>query len=176
VYERFGLGPSTYGLVTLHRPRNVDDPENLKRILDALRDVPAPVIFPVHPRTRKVMENHGLGEGLTEGEHPVHLTDPLPYNDFVCLTMHARFVLTDSGGIQEETTCLGIPCLTLRPNTERPITITEGTNELATLTSLPEQMGRIMAGEWKQGSVPEFWDGHTAERIVAALLDDEGGR
>ena len=170
VYERFGLGAREYGLVTLHRPSNVDDPTSLARILQALADVPAPVLFPVHPRTRKVMETHGVTvpDG---GVHPVIVTEPLPYDDFVNLTMHCRFVLTDSGGIQEETTWLGIPCLTLRPNTERPVTITEGTNELATLDSLPDQLRRITEGRWKKGRVPELWDGHTAERIADALLE-----
>ncbi len=170
VYRRFGLGEREYGLVTLHRPANVDDPGSLRRILDALERMPAPVLFPVHPRTRKVMETNGITV-TGNGEHPLVLTEPLPYDDFVNLTMHARFVLTDSGGIQEETTWLGIPCLTLRPNTERPITITEGTNELATVESLPEQLRRIAEGRWKKGRIPELWDGHTAERIVAALLE-----
>ena len=170
-YERFGAQKNGYGLVTLHRPSNVDDPASLRRIFDALVAVEAPIIFPVHPRTRKVMADHGIGEGCADGPHPVHLADPMPYDDFVNLTMNAKFVLTDSGGIQEETTYLGIPCLTLRPNTERPITITQGTNELVTLETLEGHLATIIAGRWKKGTVPEFWDGHTAERIVALLLE-----
>lgn len=170
-YERFGVGAKEYGLVTLHRPSNVDDPDSLRTIFDTLVAVEAPIVFPVHPRTRKVMAEHGIGAGCADGPHPVHLADPMPYDDFVNLTMNARFVLTDSGGIQEETTYLGIPCLTLRPNTERPITITEGTNELVTLESLPGHLATILAGKWKQGAVPELWDGRTAARIVKVLLE-----
>ena len=99
----------------------------------------------------------------------VVLTDPMGYDDFLNLTMHARFVLTDSGGIQEETTYLGVPCLTLRPNTERPITIEVGTNALATLDSLPGQVAQILAGDWQDGQVPDLWDGQTGTRIVALL-------
>jgi UDP-N-acetylglucosamine 2-epimerase (non-hydrolysing) len=170
-YERFGATKRDYGLVTLHRPSNVDDPESLRAIFAALSAVGAPIIFPVHPRTKKVMAEYGIGEDCGEGPNPVHLADPMPYDDFVNLTMNARFVLTDSGGIQEETTYLGIPCLTLRPNTERPITISQGTNELVTLESLAGHLARIMAGEWKKGSVPDLWDGRTAERIVKLLLE-----
>jgi UDP-N-acetylglucosamine 2-epimerase (non-hydrolysing) len=171
-YESFGVEAKQYGLVTLHRPSNVDDPDSLRTIFDNLLTVQAPIIFPVHPRTRKVMAEHGIGEGCDQGEFPVYLADPMPYNDFVNLTMNAKFVLTDSGGIQEETTYLGIPCLTLRPNTERPITITQGTNELVTLDSLPGFLATIMAGEWKTGSVPELWDGKTAARIADVLLEE----
>jgi len=174
VPSRFGLAKGSYGLVTLHRPSNVDDPASLRRIFDALLAVEAPIIFPVHPRTHKILEAHGIGAGADKAPHPVHLAGPMPYDDFVNLTLNARFVLTDSGGIQEETTWLGIPCLTLRPNTERPITVTEGTNELATLASLPEQMARITAGRWKQGRIPDLWDGRAAGRIAAALLELAG--
>ncbi len=170
-YERFGAEQGSYGLVTLHRPSNVDDPDSLRTIFAALKAVEAPIIFPVHPRTRKVMAEHGIGEDAAEGPFPIHLADPMPYDDFVNLTMNAKFVLTDSGGIQEETTYLGIPCLTLRPNTERPITITMGTNELTTLELLPGHLTTVMAGEWKKGEVPPLWDGRTAERIAALLLD-----
>ena len=172
VYDTFGVADGDYGLVTLHRPSNVDDPDSLRSIFASLTAVEAPVIFPVHPRTRKVMAENGIGLDCDRAEHPVHLAEPLPYHDFLNLMMHARFVLTDSGGIQEETTYLGIPCLTLRPNTERPITIIEGTNELTTLERLPGQMDRILSGEWKKGHVPELWDGRTAGRLVDALLED----
>ena len=170
-YTEFGLAPHDYGLVTLHRPANVDDPESLRRLCDGLDGVGMPLVFPVHPRTRKVMAAAGLTDRFSEEGSQVILTDPMGYDDFLNLTMHARFLLTDSGGIQEETTYLGVPCLTLRPNTERPITIDVGTNELATLDTLPGQMARIIAGEWKTGRVPELWDGNTGERIAAVLLD-----
>ncbi|HOX24763.1 MAG TPA: UDP-N-acetylglucosamine 2-epimerase (non-hydrolyzing) [Candidatus Krumholzibacteria bacterium] len=167
-HDRFGLGAGEYGLVTLHRPANVDEPALLRRLFDGLRALDYPLIFPVHPRTRKVMAAAGLARLFTEGG-PLRLCDPLGYDDFLNLTVHARFVITDSGGIQEETTYLGIPCLTMRPNTERPVTITEGTNELATLATLPGQVQTIRAGNWKRGRVPDLWDGRTAERIAEVL-------
>jgi UDP-N-acetylglucosamine 2-epimerase (non-hydrolysing) len=162
-FENYGTQAGQYGVVTLHRPSNVDDPVTLGRILQVLSEVEMPLLFPVHPRTRAVMEKNGLAStNLT-------LIDPLGYYDFLNLTLHAKMILTDSGGIQEETTYLQIPCLTLRPNTERPITITEGTNELATVESLPGQIASIMAGTWKEGTVPDLWDGKTAPRIVKVL-------
>jgi UDP-N-acetylglucosamine 2-epimerase (non-hydrolysing) len=173
VCKRFNVKQGEYGLVTLHRPSNVDDPESLRSIFASIQSTGAPIIFPVHPRTRKVMADNKIGEGCDQGDTPVHLAQPMPYHDFVNLTMNAKFVLTDSGGIQEETTYLGIPCLTLRPNTERPITITMGTNELSTLALLPEQLSRIMSGNWKKGEVPELWDGGTARRIAKVLLEEK---
>lgn len=167
-YRPFGLEAGAYGLVTLHRPANVDDPALLGRLFAGLQALDHPLLFPVHPRTRNVMQQHGL-DGLFTASGPLRLTDPLGYDDFLNLTMHARFVITDSGGIQEETTYLGIPCVTMRPNTERPITITEGTNELITLDTMAERVGVILNGGWKQGRVPELWDGRTAERIADVL-------
>jgi UDP-N-acetylglucosamine 2-epimerase (non-hydrolysing) len=167
-YERFGLGAGQYGLVTLHRPANVDDPANLRRLFAGLQALDQPLIFPVHPRTRKVMEREGLA-GLFAEQGPLRLTEPLGYDDFLNLTMHARLVITDSGGIQEETTYLRIPCLTLRPNTERPITVTEGTNELITLETMAARVAEIVGGRWKEGRVPALWDGRTAERIADVL-------
>ncbi|MFO7652367.1 MAG: UDP-N-acetylglucosamine 2-epimerase (non-hydrolyzing) [Candidatus Krumholzibacteriia bacterium] len=161
-----GLRDGGYGLVTLHRPSNVDEPDRLRRLCEVLGALDFPLLFPVHPRTRKVMQGHGLWERWGNGSGPVRLCDPLGYDEFLDLMVHARLVITDSGGIQEETTYLGIPCLTLRPNTERPVTITQGTNELATLETLPDLAGRAIAGHWKKGRVPELWDGRTAERIV----------
>lgn len=167
--ERFGLAPGEFGVVTLHRPANVDDPETLARLLSVLVGMNLPLVFPVHPRTRAVMRQHGLDArcGLTGSL--VILADPLGYYEFMNLVVNAKMVLTDSGGIQEETTWLGIPCLTLRPNTERPITITEGTNELATVDTLSAQAATILAGTWKKGRVPDLWDGATAPRVVDAL-------
>jgi UDP-N-acetylglucosamine 2-epimerase (non-hydrolysing) len=169
VYDRLGVAPSSYGLVTLHRPANVDDPANLACMIDAIAGVGVPLVFPVHPRTRKIMEGAGLTGARASRGGLVKLIEPLGYHDFLNLEIHARFLLTDSGGIQEETTYLGVPCLTLRPNTERPITITEGTNELVTLDDLPRHVAAITSGRWKQGRIPEFWDGNTAARIVAVL-------
>jgi UDP-N-acetylglucosamine 2-epimerase (non-hydrolysing) len=167
-HDRFGLGAGKYGLVTLHRPANVDDPERLRRLFDGLVGLDYPLIFPVHPRTRKVMEQCGLAS-LFEDDGNLRLTDPLGYDDFLNLTMNARFVLTDSGGIQEETTYLGIPCLTMRPNTERPVTVTLGTNELITLKTMADRVTVVLDGGWKSGRVPELWDGATAERIADVL-------
>ncbi len=172
VLQRFGLGGSGYALVTLHRPGNVDHVPAFRKILLALASIQEriPVIFPVHPRTRKMLEAPELQE-ITRNMPGLMLCEPLGYFDFGRLVMGCRMVLTDSGGIQEESTVYGIPCITLRENTERPITISEGTNELAgndteKIIALSE---RIFRGEWKKGRVPELWDGHTAERIVGCL-------
>jgi UDP-N-acetylglucosamine 2-epimerase (non-hydrolysing) len=168
-YANYGVAKGRYGVVTLHRPSNVDDPDTLARILGVLTDVDMPLLFPVHPRTRGVMESHGLHEKCGLNSSNLQLIDPLGYYEFLNLVMNAHMILTDSGGIQEETTYLQIPCLTLRPNTERPVTITQGTNELATVESLPGQIESIMAGTWKKGAVPELWDGQTAPRIVTVI-------
>ena len=157
-----------YGVVTLHRPSNVDDRETFARILSALKTLAQelPLVFPLHPRTRKQMEIFDLDPGPD-----IHILPPLSYMDFLNLWMDAVMVLTDSGGIQEETTALGVPCLTLRDNTERPITVSEGTNIL--VGSGPSwicaEARRILNGERRPGRCPELWDGHAAERIVAAL-------
>jgi UDP-N-acetylglucosamine 2-epimerase (non-hydrolysing) len=175
-YEKLGLEAGQYGVVTLHRPANVDDPENLARILDVLTAANLPLVFPVHPRTRAVMVRHDLGARCRLVDSRLILADPLGYYQFMNLVVHSRLMLTDSGGLQEETTYLGIPCLTLRPNTERPITITQGTNELATMDSMPGQIAAILAGKWKTGTVPELWDGATAPRIVDAVVEFLAGR
>jgi UDP-N-acetylglucosamine 2-epimerase (non-hydrolysing) len=170
-YAELGLRPGKYGVVTLHRPANVDDPENLARIFDVLTAADLPLVFPVHPRTRAVMVEHDLGARCGLVDSRLILADPLGYFDFMNLVIHSQLMLTDSGGLQEETTYLDIPCLTLRPNTERPITISQGTNELATIDSLPDQIGKILTGDWKKGKVPDLWDGHTAPRIVAVVQE-----
>jgi UDP-N-acetylglucosamine 2-epimerase (non-hydrolysing) len=169
IVQRFGLTRRNYVLVTLHRPSNVDEREGLEQILAYLNRLSArvPVVFPVHPRTRKNIEAFGIDAAFNEAFHTV---EPVRYREFITLQNNARFVVTDSGGIQEEATYLKLPCLTLRPNTERPITITEGTNELADMGHIEEQSARILAGQWKTGRVPALWDGRTAERITQVVL------
>jgi len=175
-YGSYDVEPGEYGVVTLHRPANVDDPESLARILNVLAKVDLPLLFPVHPRTRAVMQSHDLFEKCNLGASKLKLIDPLGYYDFMNLVIHCKLMLTDSGGLQEETTFLNIPCLTLRPNTERPITITQGTNELVTVESMAGKVEDVLAGKWKKGTVPELWDGNTAPRIVKILEDFLSGR
>ncbi|HEC33774.1 MAG TPA: UDP-N-acetylglucosamine 2-epimerase (non-hydrolyzing) [Chloroflexi bacterium] len=175
---RFGLRPGGYALLTLHRPSNVDVPEVFSGILDALATIQRdlPILFPAHPRTVKRIAEFGFAERLT-AVPDLRIVEPLGYLEFLALMMNARLVLTDSGGIQEETTILGIPCLTLRENTERPITITGGTNVLVGTdpARIVAETRRILAGEGKTGCVPELWDGHAAERIVKILRDWRSG-
>jgi len=162
--------PERYILVTLHRPSNVDDPQWLMAMLETLSSVghSVPVLFPVHPRTRQRLTQSRWesydGNGL-------RLMDPLPYIDFLGLQTRASLVITDSGGIQEETTFLGVPCLTVRTNTERPVTVEIGTNVLVgrDLETIRRETATILAGKHKQGHVPPLWDGHAAERIAAVL-------
>ena len=170
VLAELKLAPRSYGLVTLHRPSNVDNPETLAAIMAALYEVSRelPIIFPLHPRTRQRLEaanNHDPGSR-------VQILDPLSYVDFLALQRLAKLVITDSGGIQEETTYLGVPCLTVRENTERPVTISIGTNVLVgqDVKRLRTEVGRIMAGDQKRGRVPPLWDGHAAERIAHAVM------
>ena len=158
-----------YGVVTLHRPSNVDDPAALAVLVAALLSVQArlPLVFPVHPRTAQRLEAAGLDERLEAGG--VKLTDPLPYVRFMSLVAGASAAITDSGGIQEETTYLGIPCLTLRENTERPITITQGTNRLVRAETLAAALGDALATPSSLRPKPVHWDGQTAARCVADL-------
>jgi UDP-N-acetylglucosamine 2-epimerase (non-hydrolysing) len=159
--------PQRYALVTLHRPANVDDGATLKAILESLLEVnrDLTVVFPAHPRTRKRIEDFGLNAGQ------LRLLDPCPYVDFLGLQSRATVVITDSGGIQEETTYLGVPCLTVRENTERPMTVLMGTNVLVgrDRQKLRAELARILAGNVKKGSVPPLWDGHAGERIAAIV-------
>jgi UDP-N-acetylglucosamine 2-epimerase (non-hydrolysing) len=174
---RLGLEPGGYGLVTLHRPSNVDDPVVMAGLLDALEEVQGwlPLVMPLHPRTRQRLQQHELLERL-EGMAGVRLLEPLGYLEFLGLMPEARMVLTDSGGIQEETTILGVPCLTLRENTERPVTVMEGTNSI--VGTAPEKIVAAARLAFDGGTVverrPELWDGRTAERIVAVLLERAG--
>jgi UDP-N-acetylglucosamine 2-epimerase (non-hydrolysing) len=164
--SRNGL-PERYALVTLHRPANVDDSASLRRILTSLLEVndALEVIFPAHPRTRLRIERFGIDTGK------LHLVEPLPYIEFLSLQSHATVVITDSGGIQEETTYLGVPCLTLRSNTERPVTVTLGTNVLIgqDLGRLSSELEIILDGKAKKGSIPPLWDGNSGKRIAEIL-------
>lgn len=170
--DRFGVEPERYGLVTLHRPSNVDDPGALREIFETLGRLGErlPLIFPVHPRTRQRLETLGL----TLPAEQVRLIEPVGYLDFLALQRYARLAITDSGGVQEETTYLGIPCLTIRENTERPVTITEGTNTLIgrDMPLLEHHVARILDGQGKQGTVPEGWDGRAGERIAAFVMNE----
>lgn len=176
--ERFDVAPGEYVLVTLHRPRNVDDGANLAAIVDALGQVRErlPMVFPVHPRTRNRLKEFGLLGRATE-LLGAGLCEPLGYLEFLHLMARAQVVLTDSGGIQEETTILGAPCLTLRPATERPVTVAVGTNRI--IGSAPErivpEIERILAGDVPRGTAPELWDGKAAERIIAVLAKGGNG-
>ncbi len=159
--------PDRFALVTLHRPSNVDDGETLKRILDSLfaASKQLHVVFPVHPRTRARISQFGIST------RKLHLVEPLPYIEFLALQKRATAVITDSGGIQEETTYLQVPCLTLRSNTERPVTVTLGTNTLVSQDSerLARELALILDGKAKRGTIPPLWDGHAGERIADLL-------
>ena len=169
-YTQYGLEPMGYGVVTLHRPSNVDDPAVLKTICGVLEQVSTrlPLIFPVHPRTRNKLGNNGvLGRMVRSGK--LHMPEPLNYVNFMNLVFNCRLVITDSGGIQEETSYLGIPCLTLRKNTERPITITHGTNQLCEMDQVISRTDEVLAGEPRTRKNIPLWDGKTAGRIVDVL-------
>ena len=167
-----GLTPGGYGVVTLHRPSNVDDPATLKEILAVLGEVSRelPLVFPVHPRTAARIQEFGL-DSVLDGFPGVRRMPPQGYLEFLALTSSAKVVVTDSGGLQEETTVLSIPCLTMRENTERPITVSEGSSTLVgnDAGKLAEMLRRVIAGTYDVGHCPTLWDGKAADRIVAAL-------
>lgn len=169
IWDKLGLEEHKYIVMTLHRPANVDEEGKLKELLDEIisNSSNVPLVFPVHPRTAKILTNLGIS-------HPrLHLIEPLSYLEFNYLVERSMAVITDSGGITEETTVMGIPCMTLRDNTERPETITLGTNELLGTDpkSIRPAMEQLFSGKWKKGSIPELWDGKTAGRIVEVLID-----
>jgi UDP-N-acetylglucosamine 2-epimerase (non-hydrolysing) len=173
VWDEKGLQKGNYLVMTLHRPANVDEEHKLKELLLTIIENSrgVPLIFPVHPRTRKILDRLGIGASN------LHLTEPMGYLEFNYLVKHARAVITDSGGITEETTVMGIPCMTLRDNTERPETITTGTNELVGTdpANIPGHLNRLFNGEWKKGDIPPLWDGKTSRRIVTTLLGHYSG-
>ena len=171
-YSDFGVKPQQYGMVTLHRPSNVDAPEKLKQLCKTLIQISkkAPLAFPIHPRTRKNAEAIGVLEELNTAKNLL-LLDPLNYVRFMNLIFNCRFALTDSGGIQEETTYLGIPCITLRPNTERPVTLTQGTNRLCELDNLASAVDSVLSEKKRQSIKIDLWDGKTAERVVNSIKD-----
>jgi UDP-N-acetylglucosamine 2-epimerase (non-hydrolysing) len=171
--SRLGLDAGSYAVLTLHRPSNVDSPDQLRRLFEVLERLneTLPVVFPVHPRTAQAIETH-LG-----GHRPrLKMTEPLGYLDFLRLLTDAQMVLTDSGGIQEETTALGVPCFTLRESTERPVTVTEGTNTIVGTdpAAIEAAIEKFRASPNVEGRRPELWDGHAAERIIDILEQDLG--
>ncbi|MDZ7697220.1 MAG: UDP-N-acetylglucosamine 2-epimerase (non-hydrolyzing) [Deltaproteobacteria bacterium] len=169
-YEAYDVRAGEYGLVTLHRPANVDRDDVLGQIVSGLCEAAGklPLVFPVHPRTWKGLDRSGLLSTLAACPG-IRLSDPLGYIPFMNLVFNSRVVITDSGGIQEETTHLGIPCLTLRPNTERPVTISQGTNRLCTPGDFRERFLEAVEVGRKEITPIEFWDGHTAERVVESI-------
>ena len=169
IYDELGLSEGNFIMLTMHRPANVDEAEKLKKtmseILGGVRGLP--VIFPIHPRTAKIFKDLGI-----EADN-LHITEPMGYLEFNYLVKRCKAVVTDSGGITEETTVMGIPCITLRDNTERPETCTVGTNELIGTNpdAIAPALDILFDGKWKKGGIPELWDGHSAERIVDILLN-----
>lgn len=173
--RKFHLEPRQYGVVTLHRPSNVDDEKTLETIIGAIRAVARrlPLVFVGHPRTRQRLEEFGLSAEI-EASTGIHFAQPMGYVEFMGLARESKFVITDSGGLQEETTYLGIPCLTLRETTERPVTVTHGTNRLVRAENLIEMVSKVLEDDWPQGACPKLWDGGTAERIVESLKSHAG--
>jgi UDP-N-acetylglucosamine 2-epimerase (non-hydrolysing) len=158
-----------YWILTLHRPSNVDNLDTVVSILQTLdlHSNSLPIIFPIHPRTRNILNSSNVHL------NNVHIVSPLSYHRFMYLVQHCIGVITDSGGIQEETTVFDVPCLTMRKNTERPETVESGTNELITeISHLPSAMSKVQTGKWKKGNIPQLWDGQTAQRIVQILLSN----
>jgi UDP-N-acetylglucosamine 2-epimerase (non-hydrolysing) len=172
ILQELGLAKKSFAYVTLHRPSNVDYRESLSAIISELKSLAAklPVVFPIHPRTRQRLTDFGLAPSLHHPTTPsLRFLDPIGYLDSLALTRAARLVLTDSGGLQEESTFFRTPCLTLRPNTERPVTVTLGSNRLTDAQRLSEDIDKVLSGAVETGQVPPLWDGKAAERIIQAL-------
>ncbi len=169
-YAQYGLEENKYVFVTLHRPSNVDNKESLALIIQNLAELSKklPVVFPLHPRTEKNLNQYDMFPSLDRYPH-LKLCKPVGYFESIGLADKAKFVLTDSGGLQEETTFLKVPCLTLRPNTERPVTITVGTNKLTSVDTITDDINRILEGKHQPGAIPELWDGRTSNRIIKIL-------
>jgi UDP-N-acetylglucosamine 2-epimerase (non-hydrolysing) len=172
ILQDLGLKSKAFAYVTLHRPSNVDDKDSLSEIMAALNKLAKrlPIVFPMHPRTRKMLEQFGI---LPASNGTFKILEPVGYYDSICLTKNARLILTDSGGLQEESTFFKTPCLTLRPNTERPVTITMGSNRLTKLTTLSADIEDVLGAEPCLGQIPPLWDGKAAERIVEALIEHD---
>ncbi len=171
--ERFGLS-GDYALLTLHRPSNVDTKESLEPLIQTMHEIAksTPILFPIHPRTRIRLETFGLMDYLST-QNNIHVSEPLGYLEFISVMSKSKIVLTDSGGLQEETTALGLPCLTLRENTERPITIHEGTNRLVGTSKevILRTYDEVKATNFStDGKIPKYWDGHTASRIIDSIV------
>ncbi|MCK4979010.1 MAG: UDP-N-acetylglucosamine 2-epimerase (non-hydrolyzing) [Candidatus Delongbacteria bacterium] len=170
ILETLGVDKNDFVLVTLHRPSNVDDLKNTKILIETLIEISKKlkIVFPIHPRTLKNFEKFEILKGFSDNDRII-LTEPLGYLDFMKLMKESKLLLTDSGGIQEETTYLGIPCLTLRSNTERPITVMQGTNKLCEPDKIKENVDAVLEGNQKDYKVPELWDGKPAGRIVESI-------
>lgn len=170
ILNEFNLSKGGYGLVTLHRPSNIDNEDKLKEIMNTLNNLSkkTKIVFPLHPRTLKKLTDLGMDENYPD----INFTEPLPYNKFLGLLSNSKFILTDSGGLQEESTFLNLPCLTLRENTERPITISQGTNKLIFPKDIESEINEILSGNGKTGTIPKFWDGKASERITEILIKE----
>ncbi|RKZ71794.1 MAG: UDP-N-acetylglucosamine 2-epimerase (non-hydrolyzing) [Candidatus Parabeggiatoa sp. nov. 1] len=170
-WEKFNLTPSQYGVVTIHRPSNTDEPNQLKEVVQTLVKLSTklPLVIPLHPRTQGKLLSFKLMDKLNHAQGII-LSEPLGYIEFMGLLQRTRLVVTDSGGLQEETTFMDIPCLTLRKNTERPMTCSQGTNELVSLNDLEAAFESILSGDWKKTAIPELWDGKTAQRVVEDIM------
>jgi UDP-N-acetylglucosamine 2-epimerase (non-hydrolysing) len=172
VMEDLGLQSKAFAYVTLHRPGNVDQKETLSGIMCHLNRLATrlPVVFPMHPRTRKMLAQFQI---TPPRQGAFHLLEPIGYHDSLHLTRNARFILTDSGGLQEESTYFRTPCLTLRPNTERPVTVTLGSNRITHLNRLSDDIGEVLNSDDRRGRVPPLWDGKAAGRVIAALVEHD---
>ena len=176
IWDTLGLKEKEYIVMTMHRPANVDEEQHLRTMIEQITGHThgLPIIFPIHPRTAlrlKEVMSEGMNELMNERFPNLHIVEPMGYLEFNYLVERAKAVITDSGGITEETTVMGVPCITLRDNTERPETCTIGTNELigTNPAAIKPALDKLFAGAWKKGAIPELWDGHAAERIVEVL-------